>query len=91
MNSSNIDTLWDNVLWRDSYIEVRGFNITTFSGSPTFAQKYGNEFALGVLAEPMSFWASYYNFVNADIRIQGTSLKQWIKNNLTPKNGGGWA
>ena len=91
VNSSNIDTLWDNVLWRDSYIEVRGFNITTFSGSPTFAQKYGNEFALGVLAEPMSFWASYYNFVNADIRIQGTSLKQWIKNNLTPKNGGGWA
>ena len=99
VNSRNIDTLWDNVvwgnannvLWRDSYIEVRGFNITTFSGSPTFAQKYGNEFALGVLAEPMSFWATYYNFVNADIRIQGTSLKQWIKNNLTPKNGGGWA
>ena len=28
---------------------------------------------------------------NWDIRIQGTSLKQWIKNNLTPKSGGGWA
>ena len=52
---------------------------------------YNGALAFGIAAQAIDFWGKYYNFVNDDVRINGTKLKQWIKNNLTPKNGGGWA
>lgn len=88
VNYSNIDTLWSNVLWKDDNISV---NSICFNGGNTAFQVYNGELAFGIQAQPMSFWGRYYDFKGSDIRIQGTSLKQWIKNNLTPKSGGGWA
>lgn len=88
VNSSNIDTLWDNVLWKNGDCSV---DCIRFNGGDIAFQVYNGALSFGIAAKPMDFWATRYNFVNDDVRIGGTSLKQWIKNNLTPKSGGGWA
>lgn len=74
----------------DKIIDVNGISLKTLNYYIVFQKLYGT-FALGTDSYPITFWGEYADFKMSDVRIQGTSLQQWIKNNLTPASGGGWA